>query len=111
MQPFNPLQALIQSVLTILLPILIGGVCWVYRLFSQRLPEHQAPRLEQFARMAVQYVEQEHGNALDKKNLAIGYCADLFRDHDLPVPRPRAIETAIGSAFYKAQLFDGIHQP
>jgi hypothetical protein len=101
MQPFNLAQAIIQSLLTILLPILIGIVCWIYRLYTQRLPEHQIPHLLIFSRIAVQYVEQEHKNALDKKKLASAYCADLFSMRKLPIPSDREIEIAIGSAMFE----------
>ena len=103
MQPFNLTQAIIQSVLTILLTVMIGAIVFLSRIIAQRQPDHQIPNLEIFSCMATQCIEQEHGNAVDKKALAIGYCADLFRAFDLPVPPPEAISIAIASAMYKAQ--------
>ncbi len=94
------IQLLVNAILTALLPVLIGFVCWVYRLNIQRMPEQQRLALEQFTRMAVRKVEQEHKNALDKRLLASAFTADLFRAFKLPIPSQDAINVFIEAAVY-----------
>lgn len=96
------LQLIVNALLTISLPFSIGFVYWHARNLAQRLPEQQRAALEQFARMAAQYVTQEHQQARDKHGLAVSFCFELFKAFKLPVP-PRAIlDIAIGSAMFEA---------
>lgn len=99
----NPVQLIVNATLTILLPVVIGAVWWLFRVLAQNLSEYRRAALEQFARMATQYVEQEQGNALDKKELAVAYCEDLFEEFKRPrKPSRSAIEIAVGSAMFEA---------
>lgn len=97
----NTTQIIINSILTLLLPVLIGYACWVYRLAVQRLPEQQAARVEQFARMAVRKVEQQYTNNPNKKALAEAYIAKMFEAFHIPMPSKEAIDTAIESAVFE----------
>lgn len=103
--PFNLTQAIIQSSLTVILTVMIGFIVFYSRILAQKQPEHQVPFLQIFSRMAAQCVEQEHPNALDKKRLATGICADMFRSYHSPVPAPEALDTAIGSAMFEIRLW------
>jgi len=102
MQPFNLTQAIIQSVLTIFLTVMIGAIVFYSRILAQRQPDHQIPNLERFSRMAAQCVEYDHSDALDKKNIARGLCADFYRAYKLPLPEPEAMDTAVASALFEA---------
>jgi hypothetical protein len=99
---FQLIQLITNAVLTVLLPPAIGLVCWYYRVLVQRLPEHQRAALVQFTRMAVQYIEYNHPDALDKHNLAYAFISDLFKAHRLPVPPRETLDVAIGSAMFEA---------
>ncbi|HEX9502865.1 MAG TPA: phage holin [Patescibacteria group bacterium] len=69
---------------------------------KQKMPEHIAVRLEQFAHMAVWQVEQQNkelgGEA--KKQLARVNTLDLFEMYKLPAPPPKAISIAIEAAVF-----------
>ncbi len=97
----TPLQLIVNAILTVLLPILIGLVYWYSRVFAQRLPEHQRAALAQFSKMAVCYVEVTQPEAINKAELAIAFTAELFALLRLPVPAPRAIEIAVGAAQFE----------
>jgi LL-H family phage holin len=91
---------IISTIIFFCMPGSVGAVVYVCWFFKQRLPEYQALRLEQFARMAVQQVEQQN-NKLDgaaKKQLAIASVAKLFEAFHLPVPSANTIGIAIESA-------------
>ena len=96
------IQMILNVILTLLLPIMIWIGYGIAQWMIQRMPQQQAPRLEQFARMAVQHVEQNHSNALDKKALASGFATSLFKALKLPEPLPVALDIAIGSAMFEA---------
>lgn len=72
------------------------------KYLSQRLPEHITVKLEQFAHMAVQKVEQQNkelsGNA--KKQLATTIVLKLFQLFKLPIPPAETIDIAIESAVF-----------
>ena len=94
------IQLIVNSILTLSLPITIGFVCWFYRLFVQRMPEQQRLALEQFAILAVRRVEQEHKNAIEKRMLAYAIASDLFKAFKLPIPPEDALMTAIEAAVF-----------
>jgi hypothetical protein len=99
------LELIINAILTLLFPVLMGLAIGLAILFersrAQRLPDHQAPRLEQFARMAVQNVEEQNKDNPNKKTLAISFVEYLFHEWHLPVPSQSAIDIAVGSAFFE----------
>lgn len=66
----------------------IGFAIHMARILAQRLPEHTRLSLEQFARQAVQQVEQQYLNQSNpgKKALAQVSIAQLFKAHNLPMP-------------------------
>jgi len=110
MQPFNLTQAIIQSVLTIFLTVMIGAIVIYSYILKQRLPDHQIPNLDRFSRMAAQCVAYKHSDALDKNGLAAGICADLYRAYHLPVPAPEAMDTAIASALFETYGVPSEHE-
>lgn len=71
-------------------------------LQKQKMPEHIAVRLEQFAHMSVWKVEQQNktmgGSA--KKQLAINETMKLFQYFKLTAPAYGSIDTAIESAVF-----------
>lgn len=95
------LTLIVNVILTLLLPVGAGVVVWLSRILAQSLPDHQAPRLEQFARMAVRAVELNYQNNPSKKALAVAALMDLFRAFKLPLPEQVALETAIDAAVYE----------
>lgn len=99
----TPLQLIVNAILTVLLPILIGLVYWWSRVFAQRLPEHQRAALAQYSKTAVQYVEQTQPDASNKSELAMAFCAELFALMEPKTPPKRAIEIAVGSAQFEAR--------
>lgn len=97
----NTIQMIINVILTLGLPPMIGFVYWFSRLYAQRLPEYQRVALEQLARQAVRYVEQRYTHNPSKKSLAESTITDLFLSHRLPVPTKTAIDIAIEAAVYE----------
>lgn len=91
---------IISTIIFFAMPGGVGAVIYVCWIFKQRLPEYQAVRLEQFARLAVQQVQQQNSNmgGSAKKQLAIASTAKLFEAFRLPVPPANAIGIAIESA-------------
>lgn len=77
----------------------LGGIHFS-NVFKQNLPEHLAVRLEQFARIAVQKVEQQAKDMSNerKKQLAILTVATLFKTFKLPAVAPEAVDIAIEAA-------------
>jgi len=94
------LTLIVNAVLTLLLPAFAGIVVWLSRVLAQNLPDHQAPRLEQFARLAVRQVEQQYTQNPGKKNLAVVTVKELFNAFQLPLPPDAAIAIAIEAAVY-----------
>lgn len=95
-----------QTVNTLI--FVVGTVFGVYsaihlaNIQKQKLPEHVAIRLEQFAHMAVRQVEQQN-KALDKESkrrLAITLTSKLFDEFHLPIPSENALSTAVESAVF-----------
>jgi LL-H family phage holin len=73
---------------------------YLSRIWIQKLPEHTRLALEQFARLAVQQVEQQAEQLSNpaKKQLAITSIAHLFQSFGLPIPSDEAINIAIEAA-------------
>ena len=69
---------------------------------KQKMPEHIAVRLEQFAHMAVWQVEQQNKamSGTAKKQLAIAATSKLFQLSKLPVPSLEEIDIAIEAAVF-----------
>jgi hypothetical protein len=75
---------------------------WIAQFQIQRMPTHQRAALEQFARMAVRYVEQVHVDSHRTKKrspwptrpISSGSLACLYHLRDV-------IEVAIGAAAYE----------
>jgi hypothetical protein len=91
---------LISTIIFFAMPGSVGAVIYICWVFKQRLPEYQAIRLEQFAHMAVQQVEQQNGK-LDgpaKKQLAIASVSKLFDGFHLPMPEASLVGIAIEAA-------------
>ena len=73
---------------------------YVSSILKQNLPEHTRLALEQFAKMAVQQVEQQSGAASSeaKKHLAVVAVSTLLGAFGLPDIAPAAIDIAIEAA-------------
>jgi len=71
-------------------------------LQRQKMPDHTTVKLERFARMAVQQVEQQGKeiNGSSKKQLAANAIVKLFKAYKLPVPPSEAVDIAIESAVF-----------
>lgn len=71
-------------------------------LRRQKMPDHLVAKLEKFARMAVQQIEQKNKNmsGVAKKQLAINTALKLFKDYKLPVPSNEALDIAIEAAVF-----------
>ncbi len=96
------LVQIINSILVLILPALIA-ICYVFaQFFIQRMPVHQRAALEQFARLAVRYVEQQPEQPA-QKNLAMGYTCELFEAYKLPLPPPEIIEIAVVAAMHELE--------
>src|SRR5690348_9666641 len=94
---------IVNTILVLILPALIA-LCYVFaQFFIQRFPVHQRTALEQFARLAVRYVDYEHMDSPDKKALSLAYATDLFRLSGLPVPHEDILEIGIGAAMHEIQ--------
>lgn len=78
----------------------VTSAIYLARSWIQKLPEHTRLALEQFARMAVQKVEQESKQLSNpaKKQLAVTAVTQLFQEFGLPVPSAEAINIAIEAA-------------
>lgn len=96
-------QQFISTVVVFLgVPSIIMYGIYEVRILAQRMPEQTALRLEQFARMAVQKVEQRYAmeGKTQKKMLAIQATEALFDAYKLPRPSDTAIDIAIESAVF-----------
>lgn len=93
-QTVNTLIFVVGTFLSVLEAIYLS------KLWIQKLPENTRLALEQFARMAVQQVEQEGAQLSNpaKKQLAISAITHLFQEFGLPVPTAEAINIAIEAA-------------
>lgn len=99
----NTVQMILDVILTLGLPPMIGVVYWFSRLYTQRLPEYQRVALEQFAKQSVRYVEQRYTHNPSKKSLAESAITDLFLSFNLPVPGKAALDVAIEAAVHELQ--------
>lgn len=71
-------------------------------LQRQKMPDHTTVKLERFARMSVQQIEQQHKtlSGTAKKQLAINTILKLFKTYKLPLPSAEALDIAIESAVF-----------
>jgi|ERR1041385_2716172 LL-H family phage holin len=86
-------QTLAQSFATL---IFIIGIYLIFdRKRAQKLPEHQIPNLDIFANRAVRAVEQLYAKNPGKKDIAIGYVIDQYKEYQLPQPSKAMISMAV----------------
>jgi LL-H family phage holin len=79
---------------------------------EQYLPEKQRAALDQFAKYAVQKVEQKFkGNSLQKKDMAVYIVESCFKAAKLPVPDLVLIDAAIESFVFEMNQLAGPPQP
>ena len=78
----------------------ISTAMYVSSVLRQKLPEHTRIALEQFAKMAVQQVEQQSGTLSGpaKKQLAVVAVSKLLSAFGLPDIAPEAVDIAIEAA-------------
>jgi Bacteriophage holin of superfamily 6 (Holin_LLH) len=93
----------LSSLVLVLIPFLVGLVCYIYQCFLQRLPTAQRAALHQFSTYAVQKVEQQYADigSAQKKQLAYDALTGLFKSFGLPIPAAHAIDVSIESAVYE----------
>jgi|SRR5882762_1697917 len=85
--------------------IFVGGMWLVFdRKRMQKLPEHLVPALDIFASRVVRAVEQIYTHNPSKKDLAIGFVIDQYKEYDLPAPSKAAIGLAIEAAVLSLPL-------
>lgn len=96
MQTINTLIFVFGTFLSILCAMHLANIQ------RQKMPDHTTVKLERFARMAVQQIEQQHKNmgSASKKQLAINTILKLFKTYKLPVPSAEALDIAIESAVF-----------
>jgi LL-H family phage holin len=96
------LTLLIQYAILLSIPLLSALVVWLGLQLVRSLPTQQREALEQFARIAVQKVEQQNGD-LDgaaKKRLAVDLVIKLFNTFKIPQPPEEVIDVAIEAAVF-----------
>jgi hypothetical protein len=93
---------IVNAVLFAAWPILIGIAFWLFHFLIGRLPMHTRLAHAQFARMAVEKVEQKNPDMQEqaKKSLALIEIVKICDDYGLPAPRQSALDAHIESAFY-----------
>src|SRR6266571_4343245 len=94
--------SIIQYAVLFSIPLLCALVVWLCHQLVQSLPTHQREALEQFARMAVQQIEQQNGSlsGTAKKQLAIDLVVRLFNTFKIPSPPVEMIDVAIEAAVF-----------
>jgi LL-H family phage holin len=96
------LTLIIQYVILLSIPLLCALVVWLCQQLVRSLPTQQRDALEQFARIAVQQVEQQNAS-LDgtaKKQLAISLVIKLFSTFKISQPPEDIIDAAIEAAVF-----------
>jgi LL-H family phage holin len=96
------LTLIIQYVILLSIPLLCALVVWLCQQLVRSLPTQQRDALEQFARIAVQQVEQQNAS-LDgtaKKQLAITLVIKLFSTFKISLPPEDIIDAAIEAAVF-----------
>ena len=100
------LTSIIQYAVLLSIPLLCALVVWLCHQLVQSLPTHQREALEQFARIAVQHIEQQNGtlSGVAKKELAIDLVIKLFNIFKIPSPPVEIIDVAIKCKFITNNL-------
>ncbi|HTD20766.1 MAG TPA: phage holin, LLH family [Ktedonobacteraceae bacterium] len=89
-------QTIMQLITTI---VFIGGIWIIFdRKRAQTLPEYQIPHLDVFATRAVRAVEQLYPRNPGKRDIAIGYVIDQYKEYKSPAPSRATIVMAIEAA-------------
>jgi len=93
---------IIQYVVLLSIPLLCALVVWLCHQLVRSLPTQQREALEQFARIAVQKVEQQDStlSGTAKKQLAVSLVIKLFNTFKIPVPPVEMIDVAIEAAVF-----------
>jgi LL-H family phage holin len=96
------LTSLIQYAILLSMPLLSMLVVWFCHRLVRSLPTRPHEALEQFARMAVQQIEQQNASlsSADKKQLAIDLVLKLFNIFKIPAPPVEIIDVAIEAAVF-----------
>jgi LL-H family phage holin len=102
----------ISDIILLLLPFLTALAVWCLRHFEKYLPAKQVQVLNQFAKYAVQKVEQSFtGTSTQKKEQAIRIVANLFTAAKLPIPAMELIDAALESFVYELNQFQDPTDP
>jgi LL-H family phage holin len=103
------LTSFIQFAVLLSIPLLSALVVWLCQQLVRSLPTQQREALEQFARIAVQKVEQQDGTlgGTAKKQLAIDLVIKLFYTFKIPSPPIEMIDAAIEAAVFFINQFPG----
>jgi LL-H family phage holin len=93
---------IIQYAVLLSIPLLCALVVWLCYQLVRSLPTQQREALEQFARIAVQKVEQQDStlSGTAKKQLAIDLVVKLFSTFKIPSPPVEMIDVAIEAAVF-----------
>ena len=93
---------IIQYAVLLSIPFLCALVVWLCHQLVRSLPTQQREALEQFARIAVQKVEQQDStlSGTAKKQLAIDLVVKLFSTFKIPSPPVEMIDVAIEAAVF-----------
>ncbi len=102
--------SIIPYLILLSIPFLSMLVVWLYYQLERCLPAQQREALEQFARIAVQKIEQQHTllSGTAKKQLAIDLVVKLFNTFKIAAPPLEIIDIAIeAGVFAMGQLPTG----
>ena len=93
---------LIQYVILLSIPLFCALIVWLCQHFVRSLPAQQRDALEQFARIAVQQVEQQNAglSGAAKKQLAMSLMVKLFSTFKIPLPPEEIMSAAIEAAVF-----------
>ncbi len=102
------LSDLVLAVAILIIVITPYSLHWI----EQYLPDKQRAALHQFAKYAVQKVEQQFiGDNRQKKDLAVNIVENCFRSARLPVPELILIDAAVESFVYEMKQVAGPPEP
>ena len=94
-------QTVMQFITTV---IFVGGMWLIFdRKRVQKRPEEPVCRLETSARIAVRAAEKRYKDNPGKRDLAVNYVIDLYKEWHLAVPSKESIELAVDSCLLPTQ--------
>jgi LL-H family phage holin len=102
----------ISDVVVAALTLIVLLMPYILLPLIQKAPEKQRAALHQFAKYAVQKVEQKFkGTSMQKKDMAVYIVESCFKAAKLPVPDLVLIDAAIESFVYEMKQLAGLPDP